>query len=131
MVKAGDSVVCRIKNNAIVNIYEDAWQEELIFDVVCTYAEGYLIYVPAVMCLKETIYITKANHIKYNADKRFIDSNTLFITEYNIIRTHNKLDGMRCSVCDEFYGMAEANQPDGKLICWSCKNYRQYKSSPE
>jgi hypothetical protein len=131
MVKAGDSVVCHIRDNVVASIYETNWQDETVFDIVCTYAEGYMIYIPVVMCIKDCIYITKDNHARYNADKRFVDSSVLYITDYNIIRTHNKIDGMRCSICDEFYGMAEANTEGGNLICWCCKNYRQWKSSPE
>lgn len=30
-------------------------------------------------------------------------------------------DGMSCKSCKEFYPMAEPNQSDGTLICYSCR----------
>lgn len=34
-----------------------------------------------------------------------------------------KSAGMFCSGgCHEYYHMAEPNQPDGSLICWSCRH---------
>lgn len=32
-----------------------------------------------------------------------------------------KSSGMACKKCKEFYSYAEANQPDGTLICYSCR----------
>lgn len=32
------------------------------------------------------------------------------------------LDGISCRKCTNFYKYAEPNQPDGTLICWSCRN---------
>ena len=30
--------------------------------------------------------------------------------------------GHKCKRCDTWYEHATANQPDGTLICWSCRN---------
>jgi formylmethanofuran dehydrogenase subunit E len=130
MVKAGDSVVCRIRDGCVISMYEGVWQEEVVFDIVSVYAEGYLIYIPQNMFLKDSIHIVK-DYKKYNAEKRFANSYVLYITDYNIIRTHTKMDGMRCRECDEFQNYATSNQTDGSLICWSCTNYKQWKSTPE
>lgn len=35
--------------------------------------------------------------------------------------------GLSCKSCQNFYPFAEANQPDGTLTCWSCKQYPFYK----
>lgn len=32
-------------------------------------------------------------------------------------------DGEFCKKCDNFYEFAEPNQPDGTLICYSCRKY--------
>lgn len=34
----------------------------------------------------------------------------------------NGLDGFSCKKCHTFYPQALANQNDGTLICWSCRN---------
>jgi formylmethanofuran dehydrogenase subunit E len=35
--------------------------------------------------------------------------------------------GCECAKCEEFYFFAEPNQPDGTMICWSCRSYPFYK----
>jgi hypothetical protein len=37
------------------------------------------------------------------------------------IRLRRKLDGMFCCKCGAFYDFAEANQEDGSMICYSCR----------
>jgi len=123
----GDSVICRVKNNTIVSVYEDKWQEDFVFDIVSLHDEGYMIYIPIDMSIKDSVQITSGNHKKYKLDKKFIGSTLCYITEYKIASIHRKLDGMCCSKCSNFYGMAAPNQPDGTLICWSCKHYPSYR----
>lgn len=122
----GDSVVCRIKDSIIVSAYEDKWEEELVFDIMSMYEEGYMIYIPIDMYLRDCVHLTSSNHKKYNAEKRFIDSDAYYITDYKIIRIHRKLDGIRCMKCDTFCGMATSNRPDNKLLCWHCSKYPTY-----
>lgn len=38
------------------------------------------------------------------------------------IRGKVGLDGMFCRKCKSFYKYAEGNQPDGSLLCYSCRN---------
>lgn len=37
-------------------------------------------------------------------------------------------NGLFCSKCSEYYPYAESNQPEGKLICFSCRQYPFYGS---
>lgn len=37
------------------------------------------------------------------------------------IRQHNKIDGMFCCKCGRFSAFAEANQEDGSMICYCCR----------
>lgn len=39
----------------------------------------------------------------------------------NNIDYHN--DGCFCKVCTNWYQLAVPNQPDGTLVCWSCRQY--------
>lgn len=122
----GDSIVCHIRHNALVNIYEEKWDKSHIFDIVSIHGEGYMIYVPYDIILNDSIVLTRDNIHKFNADKRFIDSTTHYITDYKIISIYRKLDGLTCNKCKTFYSMSEANQPDGTLICWSCRKYPHF-----
>jgi hypothetical protein len=38
------------------------------------------------------------------------------------IRQRKSVDGMFCCKCGTFYNFAEANQEDGSMICYSCRN---------
>jgi len=38
------------------------------------------------------------------------------------IRGKVGLDGMFCRKCKSFYKYAEGNQPDGSLLCYSCRS---------
>jgi hypothetical protein len=39
------------------------------------------------------------------------------------VRGSQKIDGMFCRKCQLYYQYAEANQPDGSLLCFVCRNY--------
>lgn len=41
---------------------------------------------------------------------------------YLNLRRKNYPDGMFCRKCRSFYKYAEPNQPDGTLLCYSCRN---------
>lgn len=71
--------------------------------------------------------VTQENYKKFGVDKRFIDSEVLFITDHNILSVQSRIDGMICLSCITFSPMAAANQPDGKFMCWNCINYPFYK----
>lgn len=40
-----------------------------------------------------------------------------------------KSDGEHCKACKQYYPYAEPNQPDGSLICYSCRTTRGWKAS--
>jgi hypothetical protein len=123
----GDQVVCHLKDNSIISIYEGAFDLEFIFDIIAAYDDSYIIYIPYDMFVKDSIYINKTNYKLFNLDKKFIDSYVCRISEHKIARVHNKLDGMCCCKCKQFYSMATANQEDKTLICWSCGKYPSYR----
>lgn len=38
------------------------------------------------------------------------------------VQIFNGLDGFPCKKCQNFFPQAVANQNDGTMICWSCRN---------
>jgi hypothetical protein len=122
----GDQVVCHLKDSCIISIYEGEFDSEFIFDIIAVYDDSYVIYVPYDMPLNDSVYINKTNYKLFNLDKKFIDSYVCRISEHKIARVHSKLDGMCCSKCLQFFGMATANQDDGTLVCWNCFKYPHY-----
>ena len=122
----GDQVICRVKDNDIVNIYETAYEAEYIFDIVSEYDQGWLVYVPLGMVLKSAMTVNIENFQKFGVHKKFIDSEVIYISEYKIAKLYSKLDGMFCEKCGEFYFMASANQDNGTLVCWICRHYKYH-----
>src|SRR5271165_7774 len=123
----GDRVVCKIQNDKVVNIYNEASSETRVFDIITKHNEGYFVYINSGSCIKDTILITSSNYKKYNVDKKFIDCEILFITDHNIFSIYSKIDGMTCIRCKTFSSMASSNQSDGSFVCWNCTMYPFYK----
>ena len=117
----GDRVVCKIADNMIVSYYNES-TETKIFDVICKYEEGYLLYIPSSLFLKDTFLLTAQNYKKYGVDKKFIDATVCVINQFKILKIQDKIDGMCCARCNNFSSMAQANIGD-KFYCWTCRNY--------
>lgn len=124
----GDQIVCHIYELNIVSIYSTNWDYKHIFEIISAYDEGYMIYIPNSLFIKSYIEILDSNYKKYNLDKKFVGSAACYVSSEKIVSIYSKVDGMHCSVCKDFIQMAEPNQEDGGLICWSCSNYKIYKS---
>lgn len=124
-LKPGDIVVCRIKNNKIVSPYS-SYEEEIALEIIALDYKGYFFYVPRHYSLKNTNIINDYDIKSLQIDKKFLGSHMVYTIEGNIAKVQSILDGMRCCVCQEFFKYAEANQEDGSLKCWSCRNYRHY-----
>ena len=43
--------------------------------------------------------------------------------DYAVIKKKTYENGCFCVQCGELYPQAEPNQPDGTLICYSCKRF--------
>lgn len=130
-ISQGDTVLCHIKGSTIVSTYDADYDTKYIFDVAALWNEGFLLYMPVDMALDNPIYITNENRAKYNTHKRFINSTVFFVSESKIVRICSKIDGMSCCECEEFYSMSVPNQEDGTLVCFSCRVYPHWSSSPE
>ena len=62
-----------------------------------------------------------SNHMQYDCCR--IVSITLSVASKVFSNTIRSIgNGIACSQCFEFYNYAVANQPNDKLICWSCRN---------
>jgi hypothetical protein len=123
---SGDQVICHLKDNTIVSLYESEFDFKAIFDIIATYDDSYIIFIPSDMNITDSIYITKSNYKLFNLNEKFIDCYVCRISEHKIYGVHSKLDGIACCKCKEFYQMAKPNQEDNTLLCWSCKRYPTY-----
>jgi hypothetical protein len=127
----GDQIICHLKNGQIISVYEDEWDGRHIFDIVSIYDNGYLIYIPQAMVIKESFEITKWNYKGLGTKIKFIGSTVCYITDHNIMGIYSKIDGVHCDECGEFYRFAEADKITDKLTCWACRAYPYYKGTPD
>lgn len=116
----GDKVDVRIKSSLIISPYMD-YDEIKTFEIIAKDKYGYYVYVPPYIYLKDTSTVDSYQCKELHIDPKFIGSEFIYISENVICRINSVLDGISCSRCKEFFHMAQANQPDGTLICWSCK----------
>jgi hypothetical protein len=119
-LKLGDRVDCRVKSSVIVGPYKD-YDEIRTFQIIAKDKQGYYLYVPAYYTLKNTLRVDARQSKQLGIDIKFLDEEFIYIQGNLVLRVHSVLDGMRCSNCEEFYQMAEPNQEDGTLICYSCR----------
>jgi formylmethanofuran dehydrogenase subunit E len=122
----GDKILCYLKDGKIVSVYETGSIAKEIFEIICLYEEGYLIYVPDDIHLLDAIHIDSGNYKYYNLDMKYIDSSVYYISDYKIAGIHDRIDGMRCRKCKDFFPMAEPNMENGTLLCWQCRKYPIY-----
>lgn len=118
----GDRILVNIRENRIVSMYDTIVEDKKVLDIAGVYDEGYWGFVPSAFFLKDTVYINKSNYKGFKLDKRFIDSEVIYINDYKIAAIVSRIDGMRCINCDDFCQYAESNREDGSFICYSCKS---------
>lgn len=119
-LKPGDRINCRIKQDIIVGPYQDH-DEICTFEIVAADDHGYYLFVPQQRHIKGSFRLDNSQSRKIPIDRKFIGSGIIYIAESLVYQIKSKLDGMPCVKCKDFFFMAEANQPDGTLICYSCR----------
>lgn len=119
-LKPGDCVDVRIKNATIVSPYRD-YDEIKTFQIIARDRHGYYLYIPSYYLLKDSEKADYYQCSELGIDFKFLDEQFVYIEGNMIARVNSVLDGMSCSNCEEFFQMAEPNQDDGTLICYSCR----------
>jgi len=119
-LKPGDRVDCRVKASTIVSPYK-SYDEIQTFEIVAIDNQGYYLYVPHYYSLKGTTVANSYRCKQLGIDKKFLDENILYIQGNMVAHVHEKMDGLSCCICREFYRYAEPNQPNDTLICYSCR----------
>ena len=119
-LKPGDRVDCRVKASTIVSPYKN-YDEIKTFEIVAKDDHGYYLYVPHYYSLKDTKVADSYKCKLLGIDKKFLNENIVYIQENLVCLVHDKMDGLSCKICREFYRYSEANQSDGTLICYSCR----------
>lgn len=123
-LKPGDRVVIKLKEDKLTNPYDDEFHSTKILEVIATGNNGYYLFVPHYMFVHGTFTADKYKCREMPLPIKYLGEELLFVSESQIYKVFSILKGMICSCCAEFYEYAIANQLDGSLICWSCRNRR-------
>ena len=119
-LKQGDRVSCKIKAGNIVKS-DDDYDTISTFEIVATDNEGYYLYVPDHIYLQGGITADTVWCQRLNIEPRFIGDKIIYIEEKQVFRVAYQIDGKRCNRCQDFFTMAEANQPNDGFLCYSCR----------
>lgn len=128
----GDTVLCKVGFSKIVGSNANQFECTHHFDVICSCDRGYLVFVPATVNLTNAFCLTAKDCRDFDIPYKFMGGNAHFINRDHVVSVVNRMTGLACSMCKEYYEHAEINRLDkdgkGILVCWSCRNYRHYKS---
>ena len=121
----GDIVYCRVKGNTIVPL-SHKWDGEIPFEIIGISPDNFcILFIPKYYNIRHSWKIDQSHMTDCNIANKFKGKKAVAIPiskVYKIIRnTPIKQDGIICIKCKKFYYMAEANQEDGTLICYSCR----------
>lgn len=123
----GDMITCKISGNKIIKIMSGQADVELQFEVIGYSFDDdcYIIHIPRYYDIHNAWPIENKHLNSLFIPDKFLSQKAATISRDKIIRSFKiktNQDGMSCYKCNKFYHLAEANQPDGALICWSCRN---------
>lgn len=107
------------------------FDELLSFDIVCSWANDYLILIPRDLSVRKSFKLTRKDCLDFGLEQKFIDTEVLAITGEQIVRLKYRLTGFCCLSCHTYAAHSEPNRvgEDGKaaFICWNCRNYPFYR----
>jgi len=130
-----DIVYCRVRGNTIVPLSKK-WDGEIPFKVIGVSPDGfYILHVPKYYNIRHSWKIEPSHMDDCNIGIQYQGKKAVAVPIEKVCKIIRKTpveqDGMICSGCKKFYYMAEANQSDGTLICYSCRTnpYRRISKS--
>lgn len=119
-LKVGDTISCRVKSCLIVSPYR-SYDEIKSFVIVAKDEHGYYLFVPHYFLLKNSFVLDKYKLKTLGIEKKYLDEEIVYIQENMIASIESTRNGMTCRICKEHFPYAVANQEDGTLICFSCR----------
>jgi len=116
----GDTISCMINNSLIVNPYRD-YEETQTFIIVAKVDEGYYLYVPHYINIKDSKVADQYVCKKLQINTKYLNENIVYISEHMVAAIVKKDEGCSCKICKEYKRFAGPNQDDGSFICYSCR----------
>lgn len=120
----GDSIHCKIVGNSVVGRTAEHFDIILSFEVVGFDKEtsSNIVYIPEYYSIKNKIKIQETQTEEYDLPKSFIHKTILLVRDDQVCGVKKAgMDGMFCCQCGMFYPWAVANQENGTLKCFQCR----------
>jgi hypothetical protein len=118
----GDTILCRLKEDAVVNPYNSDFDSVKSFDIIAVDSLGYYLFIPPYTFIKGSVTADLFFIKQVKLDKKFLGDSILYIGEGYVYKIKSQIDGCACVTCKNFYHQAVPNQENGSLICWSCRS---------
>lgn len=127
--KIGDKVFVKLQKTNIVKSSTADYDITIPFEIIGydKSQKKYILWIPCYYNLAYSFNISEHHITDFDIDSCYIDERGISIYEDRVFRVEvkdRKIDGMYCKKCNDFYPMAEANQHDQTLICYSCRQNR-------
>ena len=122
LYRPSDEVVCKIRDNRIVQNDAIQYDRTDTFEVVALTDGGYFLFVRNHMILKDSFKhdFSSARNNKH-VNTRFADCTLVKAVEEEIVRLYRRHEGTTCDSCGEFKHLAESNLEGGLFICYLCR----------
>jgi hypothetical protein len=119
-LKAGDRVSCKLKESKIVSPYA-TYDDIRTFEIISVDEKGYFLFIPSYIFIKESFKIDNYSYKRIGVPPKYIGDDSIHIDDGGVYQVAFIMEGQCCKRCSEFFDYAEVNQPDGSMMCWSCR----------
>lgn len=120
-LKPGDCISCRVNQYIIVSPYHHPYDDVVTFEIIALDNRGYYLYIPSHIMIKGSAVLDRVLCRQLSINKRFLGEQFIYILANLVDQVKYVMDGISCCKCQDFFYMAEPNQDDGTLLCWSCR----------
>ncbi len=120
----GDKVYTKIAGATIISKTSNQYDAILSFNIIGIGLkdEFCVIYIPEYYRIKDRFQLQEKQLDEYLIDKEYLFKNAIAIWDSHIVSIQRAgVDGMFCEHCKLFIPWAQSNQPDGTLLCYSCR----------
>lgn len=131
LYSTGDAVICKIGYGKVLLADDSAFELAKEFSIACPCDNGYLILLPSDLYLQCSFVLNVQDCKDFGLPKKFVGGTVHYITDDHVLALRNRMTGLSCMKCHEYFEYAEVNRIDengkGALICWHCRMYPHYK----
>lgn len=103
--------------------------EIIELEIIAIHEDIWYVVEPPPTVLEDTVVVNKARLKNWRLGPDKLDRNISLVSE-KAVGGRRKFDpylnALSCKLCQEIFPYAQGNQPDGSLVCWSCRTTKNY-----